>query len=177
MSIYCIRKFGWWESGWSAAYISRAIVDGGMLPSVHVDPDPVIGTYVIARKSDLMGAAALSSWVRPGDWWCEHDHVVSNRAGTRSHIDLLAPPDASISLVIHNFCPGTLGVQIDWGDRRVKCSFPPGRNVVRDLQPPTSTDATLIFECKSWCPADKIHNGDTRYLGFHLESIQFNAKR
>ena len=27
MSIYCIRKFGWWESGWSAAYLRRAIVD------------------------------------------------------------------------------------------------------------------------------------------------------
>ena len=147
-----------------------------MLPSVYVDPDPIIGPYVIARKSNLMAAAALSSFVRPGDWWCERDHLVSNRAGTRSRIDLLTPSDASISLVIHNFCPRTLTVQIDWGDRRVKCSFPPGRNVVPELQPPSTANATLSFECNSWCPDDEIHNGDGRYLGFHLESVQFNAK-
>lgn len=154
-------------------YLRRAIFESGLVPIVHVSSDPVIGTYVVARKSDELNAVALATMANPADWWCEPGHLVSNRSGHRSVLELDLPPGVSLSLVIHNFSGRSLTVEMGWEEARRTLHLESGRNVVGDLQPPGQPPWPLVFECESWCPDEVIHNGDMRRLGFHVESVRF----
>ncbi|WP_181183197.1 class I SAM-dependent methyltransferase [Mesorhizobium sp. B3-1-7] len=51
LSVYCIRKFGWFESGWSADFISRCVKRCGF-EIEHFEAEPgSIGWIMIARKA------------------------------------------------------------------------------------------------------------------------------
>jgi 2-polyprenyl-3-methyl-5-hydroxy-6-metoxy-1,4-benzoquinol methylase len=49
-SIYCIRKFGWFESGWSQDHITEVMRRAGLVPIVHHHADPVVGPAIIGEK-------------------------------------------------------------------------------------------------------------------------------
>jgi 2-polyprenyl-3-methyl-5-hydroxy-6-metoxy-1,4-benzoquinol methylase len=44
-SVYCIRKFGWWESGWSAGFLSQCFARAGftltLIPDLGLDDSPI----------------------------------------------------------------------------------------------------------------------------------------
>jgi 2-polyprenyl-3-methyl-5-hydroxy-6-metoxy-1,4-benzoquinol methylase len=50
LSVYCIRKFGWFESGWSTDFIlkclDRALLDSTVVPA----EDPLLGPIIVASK-------------------------------------------------------------------------------------------------------------------------------
>ncbi|WP_181182634.1 class I SAM-dependent methyltransferase [Mesorhizobium sp. B3-1-9] len=50
LSVYCIRKFGWFESGWSADFISRCVKRCGFEIEHFADESGSIGWIMIARK-------------------------------------------------------------------------------------------------------------------------------
>lgn len=50
LSIYCLRKFGWFESGWSLRFLLACLERAGLAPAVHRHPDPDTGVLVIGRK-------------------------------------------------------------------------------------------------------------------------------
>jgi 2-polyprenyl-3-methyl-5-hydroxy-6-metoxy-1,4-benzoquinol methylase len=50
LSVYCIRKFGWFENGWSEAFISEVMRRGGLDVRVVADADPVIGPVLLASR-------------------------------------------------------------------------------------------------------------------------------
>jgi len=55
-SIYCIRKFGWFESGWSQQHITEVMRRAGLVPSVYPHADPAVGLAIVAEKPALPGA-------------------------------------------------------------------------------------------------------------------------
>jgi len=50
LSVYCIRKFGWFESGWSADFISKCVRRCGFEIDHFADEPGSIGWIMIARK-------------------------------------------------------------------------------------------------------------------------------
>jgi len=50
LSIYCIRKFGWFESGWSRHHIVEVMRRAGLVPTVHHHADPAVGPAIIGEK-------------------------------------------------------------------------------------------------------------------------------
>ncbi|TIU30913.1 MAG: methyltransferase domain-containing protein, partial [Mesorhizobium sp.] len=52
LSIYCIRKFGWFESGWSADFISKCVKRCGFEVDHFAEEPGSIGWIMIARKVD-----------------------------------------------------------------------------------------------------------------------------
>ncbi|WP_292223567.1 class I SAM-dependent methyltransferase [Mesorhizobium sp.] len=50
LSIYCIRKFGWFESGWSADFISKCVKRCGFEVEYFAEEPGSIGWIMIARK-------------------------------------------------------------------------------------------------------------------------------
>lgn len=50
ISVYCIRKFGWFESGWSENFICECFHRSNLTTSVLRDGDPAIGTVIVASK-------------------------------------------------------------------------------------------------------------------------------
>lgn len=50
LSVYCIRKFGWFESGWSIDFISKCVERSGFAIERFADEGGSIGWVMIARK-------------------------------------------------------------------------------------------------------------------------------
>lgn len=50
LSIYCVRKFGWFESGWSLEFLRGMFERAGLTVEVKTDHDPEIGIAVCARE-------------------------------------------------------------------------------------------------------------------------------
>ena len=50
LSIYCIRKFGWFESGWSLNFLQRCIERSGFQLSLCVDVGDRIGWIIVADR-------------------------------------------------------------------------------------------------------------------------------
>jgi 2-polyprenyl-3-methyl-5-hydroxy-6-metoxy-1,4-benzoquinol methylase len=58
LSVYCIRKFGWFESGWSQVFISNAMSRAGLDVRVAGDADPAIGPVLVASRTAAAPADA-----------------------------------------------------------------------------------------------------------------------
>jgi SAM-dependent methyltransferase len=52
LSIYCMRKFGWFENGWSKDYITAALSKCGLHVDYKDDADPDIGPMIIASRTN-----------------------------------------------------------------------------------------------------------------------------
>ncbi len=62
-SVYCLRKFGWWESGWSAEFIARCFDRAGFALTIHRDiglDNGMIGTAVRAGAAPRFDLAVLA---------------------------------------------------------------------------------------------------------------------
>ncbi len=51
ISVYCIRKFGWFESGWSADFISECMTRAGLEVRIQHDSDSVIGPVFVGSRA------------------------------------------------------------------------------------------------------------------------------
>jgi len=59
LSVYCIRRFGWFESGWSMSFLKQMLMDAGFSPAVY-EGKGLGGTgVVIARRLALVQALDL----------------------------------------------------------------------------------------------------------------------
>lgn len=54
LSIYCMRKFGWFESGWSKDFITTALSKCGLHVDYKDDSDPEIGPIIIASLTNAL---------------------------------------------------------------------------------------------------------------------------
>ena len=61
LSIYCMRKFGWFESGWSKDFITGALSRCGLLVDYKDDEDPDIGPIIIASRKHVNHTTASHS--------------------------------------------------------------------------------------------------------------------
>ena len=52
LSIYCMRKFGWFESGWSKEFMTEILQRYGLSVSYITDVDPDIGPIMIGARSN-----------------------------------------------------------------------------------------------------------------------------
>lgn len=59
LSVYCIRKFGWFESGWSIDHIQEVMRRADLVPVVHSHGDPVVGPAIVAEKPTSHGDQAV----------------------------------------------------------------------------------------------------------------------
>ena len=175
LSVYCIRKFGWFESGWSESYLKKILSNNNFIPMLYDHPDPTIGKFVIATKEWRMGKDELVNCALKDEWWIEDEWLVSNRVGNTSTLNLTKPIDARmIVLDISNFSPGPLDVaiKIDGVENRTKL----GRGLNR-LSFDCSSLGPLVscrFSCEPWSPKESTGSNDNRYLGFHLKQICFD---
>ena len=94
LSVYCIHKFGWFESGWSESYLMEMLAENNFIPSFYNHPDPMIGKFVIAGKQWRLGKNELANCALQHEWWIEDEWLASNRAGNTSTLMLSKPQDA-----------------------------------------------------------------------------------
>ena len=176
LSVYCIRKFGWFESGWSVPYLEKILLQNDLIPVLYDDADSAIGKYVVASKSWSVSAGDLGQRIHQHEWWVDAEYLVSNRAGESSTLVINRPKSAKTVLFeLWNFSPLAMEVGIELGDRRRRISLANGCNLIRVHLPADDLHPRCSFKARSWCPAIDLGTTDVRNLGFHLKRIEFES--
>jgi 2-polyprenyl-3-methyl-5-hydroxy-6-metoxy-1,4-benzoquinol methylase len=172
LSIYCIRKFGWLENGWSIEFLRAAFERAALNIRVNQSADGDIGYTVVGSRTEMGRTSAAdigqhwsnSGWLHDGGYMiCKDD----------SRLTFMPPEGANkLRLGFLNFRDKPVQLQICKDDRVVfQKSLPPGRNDI-ELTPDTA-NGTLRFNGELWTPNDELHNGDTRTISLHLEDVTF----
>ncbi len=168
LSLYCIGKFGWFESGWSRAFLAQMF--GRIDMSVAFNGGSALSgePICIARRRTGQESIAVSclppgwqgeGWIHEGDYWI---------AGARTR--LVPPTDAGGSaaiLEIWNFRGRDIDLAITGAHVDLKTTIMPGKNHIRiaPLEP-----ITVIAE--TWRPSEESGTADDRLIGFHLRALE-----
>ncbi len=172
LSVYCIHKFGWLESGWSAGFLAACFERVGLscqiLSDLAGEPGPtVVGRRVLISR---LGADEVSGKWKHTGWFVNPGYLVSTDVSS-----LFIPvPDNSktVSLGLQNFRGRGIRVSIVNEDRTIITrNLTPGRNDV-DIQI-NAKQAKLIVSAETWVPAEECNNGDYRRIGIHLQDVSF----
>jgi SAM-dependent methyltransferase len=175
-SIYCIKKYGWFESGWSAEYMAYLLGLCGLEARFW---DPGINNftrYMIGRKSGRLNGYQLGMWhpaVAEG-WWANWEFLCCRGKS----LLLAAPPPAAarLALQVTNFNIAPLAVTFGvTAGRRENYRVETGEAELL-FELPTSPDGTeLMFQLDSetYCPARLGINADARELGIHVRGLRW----
>ena len=175
LSVYCIRKFGWFESGWSITFVIAMFQRAGMMAEICDDSD--LGYAVVAKRKasvELVASRAALAKVAQGcgltGWQIEPDYLVLLGRGSLS---LSFPDYAQTALIeIENFRALPIKLDIQYGTA-----------VLYDgvLQPGSTTiqlsRLAAIMKCDLkadvWIPDDELGNGDLRSISLHISKLSF----
>ena len=166
-SIYCIRKFGWFESGWSEPFLIDMFNRAGFWVNYKPQEDQQSPIIVAERRKTLFSADIQQGCI---GWIREADYLVSQG---NCFLHLNAPKYASeMILTIFNFRPKVINLNIVSDDKLVtSIILDCGENKVRlkNVMKPT----TYQFASEKWKPSIETGSADNRLISFHLHSIDF----
>lgn len=168
MSVYCIRKHGWFESGWSHDFIV-ACMDRALLNTrVVTDPDPAIGQFIIAAADTLLTPDWMLRNCEIAGMVLDGDYLV---VGEEAQITFRTPVGRGrAQLVVHNFRGRPVEASLCWsGGERTTLTIGPGETrlpIEADVP-----DTWLSIASETWIPAEEIGNLDTRRLAFQIGGI------
>lgn len=173
LSVYCIRKHGWFESGWSLAFILECLQRAQFLCDVTQSPDQDIGTVIVATKRgqerDLLSADWLARNASLAGAALDGKFLV---VGAEAAITMKSPiklPEPK--LVAHNYRPSKVSVwiRVDDGEfRRAELIKGESKLPLIGFAP----GSTLSIRSETWVPAQEIGNSDQRELGFHILGLE-----
>ncbi len=169
VSVYCIRKFGWFESGWSAAFACDMFRRAGLALTLELDAESGGGRTGVARpRTSPVPAEALPAWLGPG--WAQ-DGTAPYSGGEAV---LTVPPDAEathLGLHVVNYRDRPLSLRLigTGGTVRHTDTIPCGRSEV--VVPVAPGERHLILHSDRWIPAEEYDTIDRRTLSFSLERL------
>lgn len=174
-SVYCIRKYGWFESGWSAEYIAFLFGMVGLDAEFIDMPITDLTRYMIGKEADAIKGFQLGLWhpvvkssiIRDGEgFFCTPDtrFVVPHRCGARR-----------AALTIDNYSLGSLQVEIRSGNGPITVTVPTGTSTVslRWDFPMNERGEWIHLASETFCPAEQGINEDRRILGIRVGGLQY----
>ena len=171
LSIYCVRKFGWFESGWSLGFIKSVFARAGM--RVDADYDPAAGHTLVARPMSA-GQAAVARAAQgcsATGWIVEADHLVLQGDGS-----LAIPfPDGAdtATLDIRNYRGSAVALRIAHaGQTLFHGAVAPGSSAI--LIPRRAAVMQCDMQGEVWVPDAELGTGDCRSISVHLAGIRFS---
>jgi 2-polyprenyl-3-methyl-5-hydroxy-6-metoxy-1,4-benzoquinol methylase len=179
LSIYCIRKFGWFESGWSLAFMSNCLTKSGFQSTIQYVAVPEIGYICAANKAKLdeysLGKDLQAMiQVAPDQWHVSDDYLVATGV---SECRVQMPDGAiGIELGILNYRPTVIHTEIfATGGVTTEVVLLPGENFVSLKLSAQFSKLTFISE--TWKPSEEMGTDDTRTMAFHLKSARYLVDR
>jgi len=174
-SVYCIRKFGWFESGWSKAFITRCFWRNGFSAAVDFYPNREVGYVCVAKKLDptvAINAREMQVFLEEsGEEW--HDsgaYLVSTGDSTFDIPRALGAKE--VFLEISNFRGALVPLKVYLDDQVVyDSSLAPGTWTIKF--PLRENDTRLRFVSEPWVPAAELGSGDTRSVSLFFSSARF----
>lgn len=175
LSIYCVRKFGWFESGWSPAYMAYLFGRCGMLAEFDDLPGSGLTKYMVGRRSGQRNVRQLGIWhpaVRATL------HVQDDYCFTKSDSRLLVPTLGMVDRLLvktSNFSTRPLDISLQVEGQRRAFSVPLGEArlempVGRTYSRPS--DIVIDIQSQTFCPRDEGINADSRLLGVAINGVE-----
>ncbi len=175
LSLYCIRKYGWFETGWSERFLLQMFARIGFKAEVRPSTTHIPSLTVVARRDDLMDVesllriAQIPGAVRDGSALVFHEDI---------EITLTFAPENDVLVLDtlnHRQKPLAVVVRGE-GGRRQELSLRPGRNSLRlekaygALVAGGTDQNQRVFriEPEFWSPAQEFGSADDRRLSFHI---------
>lgn len=168
MSLYCMHKHGWFESGWSQDFIQRCFERALLNTRVIDDPDPMIGPIIVASRDAALSADWLFRNCTIKGGILDQDYIVLGKAATLS-FDTAIGPGKNV-LVIHNFRPAPVRATLRKdGGPAAALTLVPGET--RLAIGAIEVGTMLRFHAETWRPSEEIGNLDSRKLAFHISGL------
>ena len=172
ISVYCTRKFGWFESGWSLPFILQVLHRAGLVPRARPTDDPELGYAIVADKPGrhIVTADTAAHLFDASGVVVDGGYMIFSGYGSLC----LTFPDGSRSAVLNllNFRSRGVSARLTSdGEVMFDGDVPPGRTVIEIARRHERADIRL--EVERWMPDEELHNGDRRIVGVHLESVEF----
>jgi hypothetical protein len=174
LSVYCIKKFGWFESGWSKPFIIKTLNKSGFFVEYVDDADPRVGPVVIAKLRAELNSSLTSADLARGcaddQWILDGGYLISKG---KSQLTLNYPGEVKTARArISNFRSSGINLSVTDHTGQVvhQGVLNPGENFV-DLK--FEGEDTFQFVSDVWSPHDELGSQDTRHFSFHLTGIEF----
>lgn len=171
LSVYCIRKFGWFESGWSLAFIRQVFAHCGLTMEAILDADARVGYTLIGRPATFDRQTA-GRWLATGESKgivIEGDYGV---IGERAELNMIMPVQGQANLRFHNFRSTPLHLKVTSADAVLFDDVTPHGDVVIAV-PRRGAITSVKIEAETWVPDVELGNGDHRSLSIHLAEVYF----
>jgi 2-polyprenyl-3-methyl-5-hydroxy-6-metoxy-1,4-benzoquinol methylase len=178
MSVWSIRKFGWFELGFDTSYFMRTLLMFGWSPKrYHSDASP-LADVIIARKSNMYYEP--SEITLPLDecrtWAAKETDPSLKMRFTQAQSIMTCASDINANFVqfcISNYAPFDIDIQLSAG------------TIVNTFRVPKSSSKNLYkilikdwnnkisIASKTWQPSKILNNGDNRNLGVGVHYFRF----
>ena len=166
LTLWSIRRYGWYELGFDTSYFLRTLLLYGWLPQQHTSDVTPLANVIIARKSH--GHYNLSELTLPPDeatTWAspEAEHRFTTAKSVMSCS--CRSPVSEIEICLTNFAPFELEITITAGAaaRQVKLPAHCSKEIVR-LEP-KDWQGQVTISTRTWIPAEVYGTSDRRTLG------------
>ena len=172
VSVYCIRKHGWFESGWSTEFLKDMLARNGFSMSI-VAANGIANAIFVGTPIQPLSALNLTTLASPSQWWIEESNIVSKG---RSSLDLVIPKGTKgINLVLGNYSPTPLDATVQIGSITENHLLACGKQAIRIALNGTAHAEMFTITSAVWCPNEVFKNGDLRTLSVHVSAIFFDA--
>jgi SAM-dependent methyltransferase len=169
LSIYCIGKFGWWESGWTVAFMADLFRRVGLQMS-FVDFNNDQERYMIGRVGNAFHARQLTTDrdIVTG-WGWDGQYMTSFGRSVMTFYRRLR----GVAFVIRNFASRELELVIEsTAFQPTHVVLAPGRNEIMVEAAPLADCWSVVLLGELWNPRREQGSHDDRYISFHLEEIE-----
>lgn len=177
LSVYCVRKFGWFETGWSERFIGECLLRAGFLPRIQLIPLPDVGYVCAATKLTddvLYTPSAIRGLIEnESEWYIEQDYLV-----TKGDSEIRLPLAGTLTQVefhIRNFNANPMDISFQplTGSNFDYCA-PCGDSIF--ALPLSKINTFYHILSTPWIPDAQLKNGDKRSISIHIKGIRFLSK-
>lgn len=171
LSVYCVAKFGWWESGWTVGFMGELFRRVGLKMS-FVDFHSDMERYIVGRISNRFDTDQLWASLHGSGWTPDRQYLIcSGHSRLEFHRKL-----RGVIFRIENFAPRTLSLLVESAamSSPVNAELSIGTNeVIVAVNTHGLSDTWEIwFSGEVWNPSREIGSRDDHYLSFHLSGLE-----
>lgn len=174
-SIYSIKKFGWFESGWSVGFMFDILGQCGFEAKFQDLGFSELTKYMIGRKSNRRYAYQLGVW---NPRIADNTYCDLQSCFIRGEVEFLLKDTGYNQLRVNftNFNNAPLAVDISIQGRSISQKFEPGTHSVEIFVEYCELEhggVILKIASEGFSPAARGINSDSRTLGISLNYIEF----
>jgi 2-polyprenyl-3-methyl-5-hydroxy-6-metoxy-1,4-benzoquinol methylase len=172
LSVYCIRKYGWFESGWSLPFLTKMFERNNLELAVFPAPSTTDAIYIGCQKG-ILSISDLKKASNHTDWFQEEEWIVS-----KGNSVLAIPVHTGtqrIDIALSNYRKSHINLELTLGNESRKFVLQPGPHVVSIACRGNGKIQQIRFVSDAWCPSEELKVDDQRTISLHVSAVRLGA--